>query len=241
MVDGDVDLLRRSGWSEDAIVAATHVVGIFNYLVRLADAFGIEWEPEVAGLRHASAGALEGLGAPSDCRESSVRSRRGVASRVRNWRYGEAHGRGHQRKRPLHAARIDLQRRARRLVQRIRPSLESRARRRNQRGSSTAARGVEQRVRGQGVGHPQPPRGRQARHPRSRRDAAADPPALERGAVAALRDFARRGAPSARAGAARAAATSTACWSPARTSSAPIRRSPSRCSIISARAATRST
>lgn len=47
MVDDDVDLLRRSGWSEDAIVAATHVVGIFNYLVRLADAFGIEWEPEV--------------------------------------------------------------------------------------------------------------------------------------------------------------------------------------------------
>jgi hypothetical protein len=26
---------------------ATHVVGIFNYLVRLADAFGIEWDPEV--------------------------------------------------------------------------------------------------------------------------------------------------------------------------------------------------
>ena len=26
---------------------ATHVVGIFNYLVRLADAFGIELDPEV--------------------------------------------------------------------------------------------------------------------------------------------------------------------------------------------------
>jgi uncharacterized peroxidase-related enzyme len=47
IVDDDVDRLRRGGWSEDAIVAATHVVGIFNYLVRLADAFGIEWEPEV--------------------------------------------------------------------------------------------------------------------------------------------------------------------------------------------------
>ena len=28
---------------------ATHVVGVFNYLVRLADAFGLEWEPEVSG------------------------------------------------------------------------------------------------------------------------------------------------------------------------------------------------
>jgi hypothetical protein len=43
----DQDRLLASGWSEDAIVAATHVVGVFNYLVRLADAFGIEWEPEV--------------------------------------------------------------------------------------------------------------------------------------------------------------------------------------------------
>jgi uncharacterized peroxidase-related enzyme len=47
IVDADVEGLRGHGWSEEAIVAATHVIGIFNYLVRLADAFGIEWEPEV--------------------------------------------------------------------------------------------------------------------------------------------------------------------------------------------------
>ena len=47
MVDGDVERLREHGYDEEAIVCATHVVGIFNYLVRLADAFGIEWEPEV--------------------------------------------------------------------------------------------------------------------------------------------------------------------------------------------------
>ena len=49
IVDEDVERLRGHGWSEDAIVMATHVVGIFNYLVRLADAFGIGWEPEVSG------------------------------------------------------------------------------------------------------------------------------------------------------------------------------------------------
>ena len=47
MVDADVERLRAHGYEEEAIVCATHVVGIFNYLVRLADAFGIEWEPEV--------------------------------------------------------------------------------------------------------------------------------------------------------------------------------------------------
>jgi hypothetical protein len=47
MADEDVERLRKHGYDEEAIVCATHVVGIFNYLVRLADAFGIEWEPEV--------------------------------------------------------------------------------------------------------------------------------------------------------------------------------------------------
>ena len=47
ILDEDVARLKRLGWDEEAIVQATHVVGIFNYLVRLADAFGIEWEAEV--------------------------------------------------------------------------------------------------------------------------------------------------------------------------------------------------
>ena len=45
--DEDVASLKAHGWDEEAIVQATHVVGIFNYLVRLADAYGIEWEAEV--------------------------------------------------------------------------------------------------------------------------------------------------------------------------------------------------
>ena len=47
IVDEDVAGLKGLGWDEEAIVQATHVVGIFNYLVRLADAFGIQWEAEV--------------------------------------------------------------------------------------------------------------------------------------------------------------------------------------------------
>lgn len=45
--DGDVTLLQEVGWGEEAIVQTIHIVGIFNYLVRLADAFGLAWEPEV--------------------------------------------------------------------------------------------------------------------------------------------------------------------------------------------------
>ena len=45
--DEDIAHLRELGWSEEAVVLTTHIVGIFNYLVRLADAFGLEWEPEV--------------------------------------------------------------------------------------------------------------------------------------------------------------------------------------------------
>ncbi len=45
--DEDIAHLRELGWGEEAVVLTTHIVGIFNYLVRLADAFGLEWEPEV--------------------------------------------------------------------------------------------------------------------------------------------------------------------------------------------------
>ncbi len=47
MEDGDISRLRKLGWEEEALVQAVHIIGIFNYLVRLADSFGLEWEPEV--------------------------------------------------------------------------------------------------------------------------------------------------------------------------------------------------
>jgi len=45
--DEDIAHLQEVGWGEEAVVQTIHIVGIFNYLVRLADAFGLEWEPEV--------------------------------------------------------------------------------------------------------------------------------------------------------------------------------------------------
>ncbi len=47
VVDGDLDQLRKAGLNDEDILLATHIIGIFNYLVRLADVFGLEVEPEV--------------------------------------------------------------------------------------------------------------------------------------------------------------------------------------------------
>ena len=40
--------LRAAGWSDAAILEAVEVIGFFNYYNRLADALGIEPEPEWA-------------------------------------------------------------------------------------------------------------------------------------------------------------------------------------------------
>ena len=42
----DVDALRDAGWSDAAIHDALQVVAYFNYVNRIADAVGIEDEPE---------------------------------------------------------------------------------------------------------------------------------------------------------------------------------------------------
>jgi uncharacterized peroxidase-related enzyme len=42
----DVDRLRRLGWSDAAISDAIQVISYFNYINRVADAVGIEDEPE---------------------------------------------------------------------------------------------------------------------------------------------------------------------------------------------------
>ena len=43
----DLDQLRQAGLTDEDIFLATHIIGIFNYLVRLADVFDLELEPEV--------------------------------------------------------------------------------------------------------------------------------------------------------------------------------------------------
>ena len=42
----DVDALRGHGWSDEAIHDAIQVIAYFNYINRVAEAVGIEDEPE---------------------------------------------------------------------------------------------------------------------------------------------------------------------------------------------------
>lgn len=41
----DVERLRRQGFTDRAILDATHVIGYFNHINRVADALGIDLEP----------------------------------------------------------------------------------------------------------------------------------------------------------------------------------------------------
>ena len=42
----DIDALRAEGWSDTAVHDAIQVIAYFNYVNRVADAVGIEDEPE---------------------------------------------------------------------------------------------------------------------------------------------------------------------------------------------------
>jgi uncharacterized peroxidase-related enzyme len=44
----DLDVLRSEGWSDAAIHDALQVIAYFNYINRIADAVGVEDEPEWA-------------------------------------------------------------------------------------------------------------------------------------------------------------------------------------------------
>ena len=44
MEEGDLHKLRDSGLSERAIHDATQVIGYFNYINRMADALGVDYE-----------------------------------------------------------------------------------------------------------------------------------------------------------------------------------------------------
>ena len=41
-----IDELRRQGWSDSAVHDAIQVISFFNYINRVADAVGIEDEPD---------------------------------------------------------------------------------------------------------------------------------------------------------------------------------------------------
>jgi alkylhydroperoxidase family enzyme len=46
MGQADIDELRGHGWSDEAIHDAIQVISYFNYINRIADAVGIEDEPD---------------------------------------------------------------------------------------------------------------------------------------------------------------------------------------------------
>jgi alkylhydroperoxidase family enzyme len=62
MVEEDWQPLRALGFDDEACLEVVHVVGIFNYLTRLADGLGLQLDP---GTEHA-AQTGEALERPAD-------------------------------------------------------------------------------------------------------------------------------------------------------------------------------
>ncbi len=48
MTEADWAPLRRLGLLDEGLLEVTHIVGIFNYLTRLADGMGLVLDPETA-------------------------------------------------------------------------------------------------------------------------------------------------------------------------------------------------
>ena len=48
MTEDDWKELRAIGFDDQAILEVAHVVGIFNYLTRMADGLGLQLDPETA-------------------------------------------------------------------------------------------------------------------------------------------------------------------------------------------------
>ena len=47
MTEADWAELRALGFDDKACLEVAHIVGIFNYLTRLADGFGLQLDPEI--------------------------------------------------------------------------------------------------------------------------------------------------------------------------------------------------
>ena len=47
MTDADWQPLWALGFEDEGLLEVGHIVGIFNYLTRLADGFGLQLDPEV--------------------------------------------------------------------------------------------------------------------------------------------------------------------------------------------------
>lgn len=49
MKETDLEPLRKNGFDDSAILEIVHIVGYFNYINRVADALGVDPEPEWKG------------------------------------------------------------------------------------------------------------------------------------------------------------------------------------------------
>lgn len=47
MIPADLDALRRHGFTDEAIHDAVQVIAYFNYINRVADALGVDLEPDM--------------------------------------------------------------------------------------------------------------------------------------------------------------------------------------------------
>jgi len=57
MTEADIDDLRAEGWTDPQIVATVHVTGIFAYMNRVAEAFGLTPAPPPRSARAGGGGA----------------------------------------------------------------------------------------------------------------------------------------------------------------------------------------
>ena len=64
MVETDWDELRGLGFDDTACVEVAHVVGMFNYVTRLADGLGLELDPETAEAASGGAALRRPIGSP---------------------------------------------------------------------------------------------------------------------------------------------------------------------------------
>lgn len=58
MTAEDWQPLRDLGFNDEAILEVGHIVGIFNYLTRMADGFGIEFDKSIYEVEAAPGGLM---------------------------------------------------------------------------------------------------------------------------------------------------------------------------------------
>ena len=60
MTAEDWQPLRDLGFDDEAILEVGHIVGIFNYLTRMADGFGIEFDKRIYDVEPTPGGMIGG-------------------------------------------------------------------------------------------------------------------------------------------------------------------------------------